>query len=160
MLKIRRPLGRLIFNMGIAIPGKTVFLIETAPRWAPCWPHEPCYLGLYWQEESVWIVIVTLPEQNTTCNLHNFFHQILFASFWYKLCYDTGYLHDSHCFIMANIMYLQFPSFYFCIFSYISHLHKGVSFLSISEKKTGTILIYYELLRPYGDIDQVQHWFR
>ena len=35
MLKIRRPLGRLIFNMGIAIPGKTVFLIETAPRWMP-----------------------------------------------------------------------------------------------------------------------------
>ena len=35
MLKIRRPLGRLIFNMGIAIPGKTVFLIETAP-----WPVE------------------------------------------------------------------------------------------------------------------------
>ena len=31
MLKIRRLLGRLIFNMGIAIPGKTVFLIETAP---------------------------------------------------------------------------------------------------------------------------------
>ena len=31
MLKIKRPLGRLIFNMGIAIPGKTVFLIETAP---------------------------------------------------------------------------------------------------------------------------------
>ena len=31
MLKIRRPLGRLIFNMGIAIPGKTVFLIETKP---------------------------------------------------------------------------------------------------------------------------------
>ena len=31
MLKIRRPLGRLIFNMGIAIPGKTVFLIETDP---------------------------------------------------------------------------------------------------------------------------------
>ena len=31
-LKIRRPLGRLIFNMGIATPGKTVFLIETAPR--------------------------------------------------------------------------------------------------------------------------------
>ena len=35
MLKIRRPLGRLIFNMGIAIPGKTVFLIETAPRKSP-----------------------------------------------------------------------------------------------------------------------------
>ena len=43
MLKIRRPLGRLIFNMGIAIPGKTVFLIETAP-WLPVdspnkWPE-------------------------------------------------------------------------------------------------------------------------
>ena len=36
MLKIRRPLGRLIFNMGIAIPGKTVFLIETAP----CLPYQ------------------------------------------------------------------------------------------------------------------------
>ena len=34
MLKIRRPLGRLIFNMGIAIPGKTVFFIETAPSLA------------------------------------------------------------------------------------------------------------------------------
>ena len=34
MLKIRRPLGRLIFNMGIATPGKTVFLIETAPRFS------------------------------------------------------------------------------------------------------------------------------
>ena len=43
MLKIRRPLGRLIFNMGIAIPGKAVFLIETAPcemqghPWTQCW---------------------------------------------------------------------------------------------------------------------------
>ena len=35
MLKIRRPNGRLIFNMGIAIPGKTVFLIETPPS---SWP--------------------------------------------------------------------------------------------------------------------------
>ena len=34
MLKIRRPLGRLIFNMGIAIPGKTVFLFEKAPRFS------------------------------------------------------------------------------------------------------------------------------
>ena len=39
MLKIRRPLGRLIFNMGIAIPGKTVFLIETAPRKIPYGRH-------------------------------------------------------------------------------------------------------------------------
>ena len=30
-VKDKTPLGRLIFNMGIAIPGKTVFLIETVP---------------------------------------------------------------------------------------------------------------------------------
>ena len=40
MLKIRRSLGRLIFNMGIAIPGKTVFLIETAPRSAESVNHK------------------------------------------------------------------------------------------------------------------------
>ena len=21
----------------------------TGPRWAPCWPHEPCYLGCFWR---------------------------------------------------------------------------------------------------------------
>ena len=47
MLKIRRPLGRLIFNMGIAIPGKTVFLIETAPWTLTSWifgmqTQQPC----------------------------------------------------------------------------------------------------------------------
>ena len=44
MLKIRRPLGRLIFIMGFAIPGKTVFLIETAPRSGrviQSWVHVP-----------------------------------------------------------------------------------------------------------------------
>ena len=30
-VKDKTAVGRLIFNMGIAIPGKTVFLIETAP---------------------------------------------------------------------------------------------------------------------------------
>ena len=45
MLKIRRPLGRLIFNMGIAIPGKTVFLIETAP-WYWNFPNKESILEL------------------------------------------------------------------------------------------------------------------
>ena len=45
MLKIRRPLGRLIFNMGIAIPGKTVFLIETAP-WESCIMVRGQYIAL------------------------------------------------------------------------------------------------------------------
>ena len=62
MLKIRRPLGRLIFNMGIAIPGKTVFLIETAPWTAPshylnqCWNIVNWTLGnkLQWKSKFVY----------------------------------------------------------------------------------------------------------
>ena len=47
MLKIRRPLGRLIFNMGIAIPGKTVFLIETAPSFLACYVEDQQSLSKY-----------------------------------------------------------------------------------------------------------------
>ena len=55
MLKIRRPLGRLIFNMGIAIPGKTIFLIETAPCLLDTFinmkyitlPHTSLYIYIY-----------------------------------------------------------------------------------------------------------------
>ena len=52
MLKIRRPLGRLIFNMGIAIPGKTVFLIETAPWWL-MWFIHPCSSWLFCLELEI-----------------------------------------------------------------------------------------------------------
>ena len=57
MLKIRRPLGRLIFNMGIAIPGKTVFLIETAP-WLQSngsypWQLDVHCWGPYWVLNSL-----------------------------------------------------------------------------------------------------------
>ena len=73
MLKIRRPLGRLIFNTGIAIPGKTVFLIETAPRWrkyaSPNLPTanplpEPMMaycLSEPWQQTSVIILKIAKP---------------------------------------------------------------------------------------------------
>ena len=50
MLKIRRPLGRLIFNMGIAIPGKTVFLIETAPSF-------PNYRRTHIRQQATWTSI-------------------------------------------------------------------------------------------------------
>ena len=56
MLKIRRPLGRLIFNMGIAIPGKTVFLIETAPS------------KIFKEDEhSLWIMILSLSWADKSC---------------------------------------------------------------------------------------------
>ena len=54
MLKIRRPLGRLIFNMGIAIPGKTVFLIETAPRSLWVFVREEDSSELYYKNAFVW----------------------------------------------------------------------------------------------------------
>ena len=54
MLKIRRPLGRLILNMGIATPGKTVFLIEKAPRCcrknSSQWQH-----SFQWKLHSHWL---------------------------------------------------------------------------------------------------------
>ena len=59
MLKIRRPLGRLIFNMGIAIPGKTVFLIETAPR----------YQAIIWtdSDQNVYHMDLLGPNKLITC---------------------------------------------------------------------------------------------
>ena len=68
MLKIRRPLGRLIFNMGITIPGKTVFLIETAPcilfqevstlnRW---FPTKEMYT--WWKAYAFYDVIIWWPQ--------------------------------------------------------------------------------------------------
>ena len=52
MLKIRRPTGRLIFNMGIPIPGKTVFYIETGPWWciyaSGNFSHQCFYMMVSW----------------------------------------------------------------------------------------------------------------
>ena len=81
MLKIRRSRDRLIYNMGIPIPGKDGLYIEmgpssfclaipryqgsrgphgahlgpVGPRWAPCGPHEPCYQGLSCSSLAIWL---------------------------------------------------------------------------------------------------------
>ena len=62
MLKIRRPLGRLIFNMGIAIPGKTVFLIETAP-WMLPGKNYNVWEELKFTRPNVWL-IEQVPHSN------------------------------------------------------------------------------------------------
>ena len=74
MLKIRRPLGRLIFNMGIAIPGKTVFLIETAPcwpgaftpahQWLRCWLRTHAFPAVYGLNHSVRVTHLCLSKIN------------------------------------------------------------------------------------------------
>ena len=68
MLKIRRPLGRLIFNMGIAIPGKTVFLIATAPRISVV-----TVLGMYrgYHDVSGLIGLSRDTLQSVTCHFHH-----------------------------------------------------------------------------------------
>ena len=57
MLKIRRPVGRLIFNMGNAIPSKTVFLIETAPWFIIIW-------------EQNWVKFESKYKNGDTCGDH------------------------------------------------------------------------------------------
>ena len=63
MLKIRRPLGRLIFNMGIAIPGKTVFLIETAPWKLIIYLDEYCSL-MMWSWFHLMRCVICIAKQN------------------------------------------------------------------------------------------------
>ena len=64
MLKIRRPLGHLIFNMGIAIPGKTVFLIETAP-WVSRSPQSSVWLTVT-EDQSKLVQVMAWCRQATS----------------------------------------------------------------------------------------------
>ena len=73
MLKIRRPLGRLIFNMGIAIPGKTVFLIETAPSM-------PCQTAIDPKShEAIQIIMQTV--RTRLCCIASIYSEVRFLSF-------------------------------------------------------------------------------
>ena len=91
MLKIRRPLGRLIFNMGITIPGKTVFLIETAP-----WSQGSMKLNALWSK--TWASLVhsfhSLGEFRAQFNLIRYRADSRFApSQWERtlLCNDVSH---------------------------------------------------------------------
>ena len=80
MLKIRRPLGRLIFNMGIAIPGKTVFLIETAPRRNES--ARPLHKSPHWI-----VSLIVLRNATLTFELH--VYSGLNTNLWYMLWHTT-----------------------------------------------------------------------
>ena len=69
MLKIRRPLGRLIFNMGIAILGKTVFLIETAP-WSLFKKSKNKFASSYHYKNRSYIFIVYIFGGNPVVTLY------------------------------------------------------------------------------------------
>ena len=38
--------------------------MPAGPRWAPCWPHEPCYLGLYIMDEIADIAIRVMSSES------------------------------------------------------------------------------------------------
>ena len=95
MLKIRRPLGRLIFNMGIAIPGKTVFLIETAPR--SC--RSTCPLWSFYPYKQWWKQSNCLNDTQQINSSHIWLHSIICQKIytWFGwLYYNKQLLHTFH----------------------------------------------------------------
>ena len=54
MSKIRRSHDRLIFNMGISIPGKDGLYIETGPWYLRVFLHVLLSKGVMWFEEGLW----------------------------------------------------------------------------------------------------------
>ena len=66
------------------------------PRWAPCWPHEPCHQGCFSSTSISWVYKVTVMKDQFTCTTANR-DKIAFASlkilfvipvlhiFWYAL---------------------------------------------------------------------------
>ena len=82
MLKIRRPLGRLIFNMGIAIPGKTVFLIETAP-----------WLCVVWGNSYIPNVVILMDMSQSDQYTH---YKIRQSTICVHIS-STYYINDAHC---------------------------------------------------------------
>ena len=109
MLKIRRPLGRLIFNMGIAIPGKTVFLIETAPRYFVLYATE-WRQGIFCRFMEIVIATATLMSLGVSCLLIGLTTQrvanMTFGS------YERGH----------NIIYNLFASFFIMVITQLSFM--------------------------------------
>ena len=132
MLKIRRPLGRLIFNMGIAIPGKTVFLIETAPWWLLMGPLS-CYL--IWSQ-VLWFLMIFFLTNNLTQILPESYITEILLSRWNNFFYCNygsyidGLVQDwyLHCNVLEMLKCCTSHQFtftfcwFFCIF-YIFFLY-------------------------------------
>ena len=103
MLKIRRPLGRLIFNMGIAIPGKTVFFIETAPRTRQA-RHSfindravRLCTSLHFSIDGLWYTrsVGFLHQSHLSNNFNSFFLHDLW--FWYDFYCAWSFISIPHC---------------------------------------------------------------
>ena len=113
MLKIRRPLGRLMFNMGIAIPGKTVFLIETAP-----WTYrfsDVIMIAMASEITCVWIVCPTV-YSGADQRKHQSPASLAFARGIYRWPIDSSHrgpatrkIFPFDDVIMSRVQYLSLP---------------------------------------------------
>ena len=128
MLKIRRPLGRLIFNMGIAIPGKTVFLIETAP-WALFWGICKCINGLFW---IVYFVLGCIIERIWKCPSY----QVWYPKFWgqaiLQCAYHSSFLPFAGTIVSKQLSYLISLQVYHYSFLGLYSLNDWASYHKIS----------------------------
>ena len=114
MLKIRRPVGRLIFNMGIAIPSKTVFLIETAPR---VLGNLPCCAWSTSRLKWLWLRKVEFVVSNCTAK------SALYIMKWYvkeiNLCdFVSSFCFAVWCCALVEIIWI----FLSCIKQLVKHI--------------------------------------
>ena len=103
MLKIRRPLGRLIFNMGIAIPGKTVFLIETAPCVLSLCTHQ-CICNVV-AHMLIPTNVSSLSHYVTTGEVHTPHGMLVMLHEWYKLRLSTEWSHNKSDILLVLALY-------------------------------------------------------
>ena len=135
MLKIRRPLGLLIFNMGIAIPGKTVFLIETAPR-SPVWFNTKKVIGATSWEKILFFHII--PNLEVVMFLYPHVSYILFFHIIpYLEVVMFLYPHVSYILFFHIIPYLEVVIFLYPHVSYwVSLTHWGGDKMSATSQTT------------------------
>ena len=137
MLKIRRPLGRLIFNMGIAIPGKTVFLIETAPR--SLQKIHPTTMQNLNSQISQWLHI----------SHHNYYAVEFFVSHHWNLNSQISqWLHISQITVIyvGDILHLM-TSFHLVLF-YYGRIKYSDACISVQALKTCNGIVFF-LFAPH-----------
>ena len=68
-----------------------VHLGPVGPRWAPCWPHEPCYQGSVYPHYPRTVMIFTRPLQRIACLICYFSHNIVLSMFPASVLHFTAY---------------------------------------------------------------------
>ena len=75
---------------------------QTGPRWAPCWPHEPCYLGTLSELHGILIAAIQ-PYLISTwmCSTQAAVGCNIAKNFSIEFCGDHVNFHTSGCISMA-----------------------------------------------------------